>query len=94
MLNTDAKNDVINRKLKYTGIVVEHHYRHTYTGAHTTMGRLWNLRPIIVNDTRNWNQVRDGFTVNGNASGKKIVVPHDNTTWTEYNSGSFRIKTY
>ena len=93
MLDTGAKNEVIDRKLKYVGIVVEHYHRHT-TGDHTLTGRIWNLRPIIVHDKRAWNLVRDDFVLNSNASGKKIIVPHNNTTWSEYNSGSFQIKTF
>lgn len=93
MLDTNSKNDVYNRKLKYIGIVVGHYYKHSSLN-HTLTGRIWNLRPIIVHDTRAWNIVRDNFTLNGNASGRKIVVPHNSTTWSEYNSGSYQINTY
>lgn len=93
MLDTGAKNEVIDRKLKYVGIVVEHYHKHS-SGNHTLTGRIWNLRPIIVHDKRAWNLVRDDFVLNSNASGKKIIVPHNNTTWSEYNSGSFQIKTF
>lgn len=93
MLDTKSKNDVYARKLKYVGIIVRHYYKHA-TGNHTLTGRIWNLRPIIVHDTRDWNIVKDNFTLNGNASGRKIIVPHNSTTWSEYNSGSYQIKTY
>lgn len=93
MLDTNEKNDVIERQLKYVGIVVNHYHKHS-SSDHTLTGAIWNLRPIITNDLRSWDKVRDGFTLNGNASGKKIVVPHNSTTWSEYKSGSFQIKTF
>lgn len=92
MLDTNQKNDVIDRKLKYVGIVINHYYKHSSLD-HSLQGSIWNLRPIITHDTRTWDKVKDGFTLNGNASGNKIIVPHNSTTWDEFKSGSFQIKT-
>jgi len=93
VLDTSAKNEVIDKQLKFTGIVVQHYHKHS-TGTHTLTGRIWNLRPIVVHDKRDWNLVRDDFVLNANASGKKIIVPHNNTAWSDYNSGSYQIKTF
>ena len=93
MLDTGAKNLVIDRKLKYVGIVCEHFHRHT-SGSVTLTGRLWNVRPIINSSKATWVQVKEGLAVNGNSSGRKIVVPHPNTTWSQYSAGEYQILTF
>lgn len=93
VIDTGPKNEVIDKQLKFAGIVVQHQHRHS-AGGNTLTGRIWNLRPIVVNDKRDWNLVRDDFVLNANASGKKIIVPHNNTSWSDYNSGSYQIKTF
>lgn len=72
VLDTDGKNDVINGNFKYVGLVLEHFHRHT-TGKVTLTCKFWHVRPIISYDKSAWNVTKDKFTVNGNASGKKIL---------------------
>lgn len=93
MLDTSAKNAVINNNYKYVGLVMRHFHRHT-TGNVTLTCRFYNVRPIISYSTDAWNVVKDKLTVNGNASGKKIIVPHPSTTRADYYGGDYRIHTF
>ena len=93
MLDTNSKNTVINNNYKFIGITLQHFHRHT-TGNVTLTGRMWNVRPIINYSTASWDTVKNGLVVNGNASGKKIIMPHPTTTWSQYRSGDYRIYTY
>lgn len=93
MLDTGAKNLVISKKLKYVGIVCEHYHKHT-TGDHSLTGTIWNVRPIINSSTDSWEKVKNELVVNANSSGRKVLVPHPNTTWSQYSGGEYQIKTY
>ncbi len=92
MLDTSHKNAVINNNYKYIGLILEHFHRHT-AGSFTITCRLWNVRPIITYDKSTWDISKDKFTVNANASGRKIILPHPTTSWSKYNSGDYQIHT-
>lgn len=93
MLDTGPKNTVIENNYKYIGLVLEHFHRHVSAPNITITCRFWNVRPIISYDKSAWNVTKDKLTVNGNASGKKIILPHPNTTWSKYDSGDYQIHT-